>query len=311
MIRTQLEKDQGGEISAVFDVAPTYAACTVTIKRGNGNDLEDTAIEDEALPTQPVPLIFPFGTNGAEGERVIYAGIAAFLPLDESIYTLYSYTRQEIQLVEIARAARVAGITTITLKQPLRFPVTYGDSMSANAVKCTVTAANCPRVEQNFRAVFAGDVLGVRVVREVIYDVGLRPSYCPATVVALYRKWPDLHQIVPEEWTETDAANALIEGWGLVSDSLWSAQINPNRLRNIDQMEPLVVNRAMWYMAQSGIIPTVWIENLPGFLEHLQSTFDRLFTTILAGVQWYDDDDDAVADDLESPLTIRSIQLLR
>ena len=314
-MRPQIVKARGGTIGTLFPKRPSSA--TVTIKRYSNGDLDDTAVEDSVATVHALELeVTADAVSLASGNREIPSvevtlvddDIPTAGPREGDVIEIASVAGRRsyvttITEVMITDATEVPALATIVVRDPLPFAVVAGDTLKGVRVSYTLTAAQVPRVEQNFRAVFRATVAGAEMEREVIFDVGLRESYNPATVIDVKESWPDLAESEVIEWQNTGAAPALDSSWEDVCRKFFSVGKNPNRIRDVLSLRPLVVNRVFRRLAMFGLVPAVWADKVPEYIALLDSTFATLFGEVIAGVQWYDDEDDGIATSVELPAT--------
>jgi len=288
-MRPQIEIAHGGTLYADLPAVPTSGTLRVTIKRASGCDLDDTAVVDTVV-TDPLHISLVAGAGSIGDLSICTPGLLAVLyPAKGETLRIVSGDTGQTQTTQIrdidAQAER------IYLRKPLTAPVGSGDILLRSRVSITLSAEQCPRIEQNHRAVFSALADGARITSEVIYDVGLRPSRNPASVVDLDSAWPDMHLSVPVEWIATEADTALAEGWRAVCQGLRAARRNPNRVRDDSVLVPLIVARALRHMARFGHVPAIWQDALTDWIKLLDEEYAEDLQQVLSGLLWYDDDD--------------------
>jgi len=303
MARPQLEKDVGGWVTAVFPLAVDALSGAVTIKRNSGGDLEDTAVSAAATAVEPYDFTVGGATTYAAGSRSI-SGLtldANDLPKYGDALTLTATDSKRRQVVLVQESVYNTGDTrdsSLTLQTDLDFLVSPGDTLLANRLRYQLSAAQCPRNESYFRAVFSGTDRGERVVQEVLFDVGLRPSSNPATFRDIEAKWPDIQDAIGTDWPDPELSAQLSDGYRDTFDILEGMGLNANRFRDASHMVPLIVNRALYFSGMHGLVPSAWIADVPGWLSVLRSEWSELLQRVSSspGI-WYDDDDDGTHDD--------------
>ena len=309
-MRLQLEIEQGGAVQADMPTPIDTGTGRVTIQRYNGTALEDAAVSAVVLPDPAFSLLLAGGAGASAGDReIVTVGLpVGSFPAKGSTVHLANAAGQ-------AQAVRIRDVDATTqriyTREPLTLSMAAGDSLKSALLTYTVTAANVPRNELNFRAVFSALAGGARITHEVIFDVGLRASHNPANSHDISGAWPDIHRGSVLAWLATGADVALLAGWDAVEASLFASGRNPNRLRDTTPLKVLIVNRALRFMARMGQVPAAWADELLDWLEELDDTYKSDLNTALAGVQWYDDDDDGEVDAGEDTPATFSIVLGR
>lgn len=294
-MRLQIELDQGGVLQAVLPDVPDTGTVRLTVKRNTGLDLEDAAVVDVVL-ADPWTRTLAAGASGLVGGREITTVGLALADFPEKGAVLQARSVLGGQTQELRVRDVNATLQRIYLREPLTLSLTTSDTLHGVQATYTLLAANTPTVEQNFRALFSATRNGVRMVSELIFDVGLRPSGNPCKASDLVAAWPDVARADLLEKVATGADDALASGADAVEASLFAKGRNPNRLRDVTPLKRLVINRAMRHMALYGLVPTIWTEEIVEWLEELDTTYTSELNMSLAGMQWYDDDDDGVVD---------------
>jgi hypothetical protein len=295
-MRQQLIKGIGGRLFVEFPSRPS--AVSVTIKRSNGADLQGGAVDAAAATLDPFYLL--------QDQDVDDAGDVNGRSI---IGTLQNTTTPDLDCpVEIRRPDDGLQFNTLSIwrwiseddaqivasfRQPLRFdpPAPQGTSIRSLRAWYTIAAESCALIEENFRAVFTATINGQPVVREVIFDVGLRDNANPALVHDILSEWPDLQYSEAAEWTHEDGFQAVQGGWHDLQIKIRAKRLNPNRIRDVAPLKTLIVNRAMRRLAITGCVPPAWVAAVPEFLQFLDDDFKTKFADVLAGLQWYDNDD--------------------
>lgn len=308
-MRPQLEKDVDGTLYATFPTAIDLGTCTVTIKRSGGADLANTAVEGEDVED---PLSVALVAGAAAGATSVRANIPeADIPLPGTAVTLISATTHRREENVVKDVAYAAGNTTLYLQRPISFALQIGDTVRARTVSYDLLAAQLPYIEETHRAVFVAEVRGKRQTVEVIFDVGLRATSNPATLDDIAVQWPDYHRALVTDWEESNGKPLVDVGYEVVCRVLWAMGKNPNRLRELEPLRPLIANRALRHAARFGMVPAAWVDDVDGYIELLDGDFDREIKRFDNAILWYDNDDDGREDDAEVKPVSRQIRLTR
>lgn len=322
-MRQQIVKAVGGTVSVDFPRAvDSSPAPTVTITRSDGGAVDGTPVVD-SLATAST-LSHTFDPNGDAGTlepetrhlTPLSVNTLATVPAKGTVVDIYSQARKQHQVTQVL-SANLAGAsllrrTEITTRDLLQFPLEKDDTIKGVSVSYTLSAVQVPRIEQSYRAVFKANIDGVTYRRETVFDVGLRESYNPASVLSLKAAWPNLADSESDEWEDLHGQPAIDIAWQQVSDALLARGRNPNRCREPDTLQPMIVNRALRHLAMFGHVPSIWLEDIKGWLSQLDDDFKGLLDTGVTGVnQWYDDEDDGTQQATETVSKERFIRLTR
>ena len=300
-MRLQLPKRIGGAVRAAFPGAPS--AVTVTIKSGGGSDLMVSVVDAEAEVSALEVEINPEADADLEPQsgdlEITVAQVGTYLPRIGDQIEFTGADSLETQTNSI-RSVRKTGtmpnpdnraILVLGLTDPISVSLTSGDLGKGIEAFYTLTAEQCPNIAQNYRAEFTATVHGFTVRREVIYDVGLRESYNPATVADIRSKWPDYWRSELDEWAGLRGLPALTAAYDRVETRIFAAGRNPNRIRDLGPLVPLIVNRSFREMAGFGLVPSAWTDKIGDYIDRLDRDFDAALVETVAAVQWYDDTD--------------------
>lgn len=295
-MRQQLIKGVGGRLFVEWPSRPS--AVVVTIKRASGSDLEGGAVVAAAATADPLHLIQD--QDVADAADVEGRSIVA---------TLQNDTTPEIDCpVEIVKPDGSVQFNSVSawhwidednlsavvsFRHAWRFdpPAPQGTSVRSLRSWYTIPAESCQIIEENFRAVFTAMIGGQPVVKEVLYDVGLRDSSNPAGVHDILSEWGDLRYSESAEWAAESGWQAIQGGWQDLQVKIRARRLNPHRIRDVEPLKSLIVNRAMRRLAIVGSVPPAWVADVAGFIEFLDESFKTAFADVLAGLQWYDNED--------------------
>lgn len=315
-MRQQLIKGVGGRLFVEWPSRPS--AVTVTIKRASGTDLPGGAVVDAAATADPLYLLQDQAVADAadvEGRSLIA--------------TLQNTTTPEIDCpVEVVKPDGSIQFNTVSawhwidenalsavvsFRHAWRFdpPAPEGTTVRSLRSWYTIPAESCPVIEENCRAVFTATINGRSVVKEIIYDVGLRDSSNLAEVHDILTEWGDLRYSESAEWAAESGWQAIQGGWHDLQIKIRARRMNPHRIRDVDPLKTLIVNRAMRRLAIVGSVPPVWVTDVAGFIEFLDESFKAAFTDVLAGLQWYDNEDTATTGTFSDAPNFNRIRLTR
>lgn len=316
-MRQQVIKGIGGRVFVEFPSRPTVVK--VTIKRSNGGDLAGVAVDDADATIDPFYLLQSADVEDAadvEGTTIVGTFQNDARPVADCPVEIVrpDAARQFNTLSPIWRWIDEGDlIAVVSFRHRLTFdpPAPQGTAVRSLRAWYTLTADQCPLIEENFRAVFTATIDGQPFVREVVYDVGLRDSANPAVVHDLVSEWPDLRYSETSEWRGEAGAQALAGGWDDLQIKIRAKRLNPNRIRDVAPLKPLIVNRAMRRLAITGTVPPAWVAAVPEFLAFLEEEFKAKFADVLAGLQWYDNDDFGISGANEAAPNLNRIRLSR
>ena len=306
-MRPQLVKGTGGRLSVEF--SPGLSALpTVTIKRSGGSDLESAAVVGANLTPSYASATLEGAALDAEVTEIpVTFGAGDMLEAGAAVELRNPSYRTEFNIVHSVRidpSDESAGY--VKLRHPTRYPLEAGATVEGLRYYVDLNGAQCPIIATDFRAVFqAPKRNGSTEVKEVIFDVGLRPSDNPASVRDLLEVWPDLRYSETAEWSALHAEPALAKAWDTVFIRIQAAGLNPNRIRDVEPLKPLVVNRAIRALALVGSVPPAWIDALPAFLEVLDKDYVLALDQTLQGLTWYDNEDTGVTSGKDQSVTGR------
>lgn len=305
-MRQQLIKDTGGRLYAEFTGRPS--AATVTIKRSNGADVEGSSVVAENATVDPFVATFDEDTSSdipAEGGKAIPVQFSeGTLPVPgQGVLIRTPFRFDQFNIVSLFYYSNESERRAVLfVRQPFQIRPSEGTTISATRVYFDLSAEQCPRIETDFRAVFTATIDGATVRKEVLFDVGLRSSDNPATVRDILDEWPDLAESESYEWFLEQGFPAIEGGWRDVWLRIEAAEKNPNRIRDVDPLKGLIVNRAVRRLAKYGSVPPVWSDRIPEFIDLLDEDFKAQFDQVFAGLRWYDEEDDGIksaADELK------------
>ena len=321
-MRLQIPKSIGGAVRAVFPGPPSDVS--VTIKTGGGGDLLGVSVNDAAaIPSALSVEINPENDPDLEPQSgdlaVTVARNGTYLPRvgDALEFANASTLERQVNSIRSVRKTGVVpdpdgrAILELGLTDPLAFALASGDLGKGIEASYTVQASQCPNVAQNFRATFTATVDGHTVRREVVYDVGLRESYNPASVSDIRQRWPDFWRSELEEWAGLRGLPALWSAYDRVETRIFATGRNPNRIRDVAPLVPLIVNRAFREMALNGLVPSAWTDKIGEYIAQLDKDFDALLLETMSAVQWYDDFDNGTGGLTAGPRQIGGIRLSR
>lgn len=290
-MRQQLIKGIGGKLWVEFNSRPT--AVYATIKRGSGNNLAVPMVDvecglDATVGTfdisatvreeaKAVPVTLAFGSNPKAGvtmEMLTPHG------LKQANYLSYWYYISD-----------VAHTAVFVFRNPFQIAPEANTTFSSCRAFVELTGEQCERIEENCRAVFTATIDNESVVKEVIYDVGLRTADNPASPKDLLMKWADYRYSETREWQYEQGAPAVDAAWDDVQLDVRAFGRNPNRIRDTGPLIPLIVNRAAKNLGVYGIVPPLWLNNPLDFIKLVDNDYANLFAKAMASCGWYDNED--------------------
>lgn len=296
-MRLQLEQGVGGVVTAVFPSAPDAGSVRVSIRDKDAGELEDP-VSGVELAADPFLVVIAVGGGTLAGDNILtgLALEAGTLPTRGDVVSIIR-TDTGLRTQHVVKRALNGNPTgSVEFGEDLDVAAVPGDMFGVNSAEYAVTAANCADVAQNYRALFACTIDGRRVVREVVYDVGRRPNFNPATMEDLRSVWPDMADSMPVEWGREGGLELLDDGLTEVEGTLNSQGYNVNRLTNIETLRPPIANRALRIAAVGGTVPPEWRGKVTEYIDLLDRDYGKLIGLSLASAGWYDDDDDGVVD---------------
>lgn len=296
-MRRQIAQSIGGKVTASFPGLPENP--TVTIKTASGADLPGGAVVSAEAETTSLSVTIAEDTVAGAVDFACAClasnppkvGATVCFVNATTLETATGLIRAVVKTGEVAESDPAEITIVLSLQDPLPIPLTEGDKGTGVEASFTLTAEQCPYIEQNRRAVFTATVQGESIQRETIFDVGLREQYNPATVNDIRAVWPDMWRSECIEWADLRGGPALDNAYNRVELRIATTGKNINRIRDTGPLVPLIVNRALREMAIFGLVPSAWVDNVADYIGQLDKDFAELFEEVMTGLRWYDDSD--------------------
>jgi len=284
------------------------SAATVTVKTALGQDLPDSAVEDESATIDSVSTTIAAGWD-SDDPRSIPVASATGITVDRDYLITTAGGR-----TEWVRVVAISG-SDLTVQSTPGFDLTTGDAFVGTRLTYVITAANAADRAHDYRAVWEYTVSSIAYDGENVYDVVRTPPKNPANTAGLRKYAPEL----VNEWNEIldenyDLQDRIDDAFDRVIVSMQSRSPDDNTWADAivqwSQCERSVYERVLLDLALAGYIPPAFNEQGDIWIDRRELEYKEAIEEWTRKIIWYDANDDRIQGAGEEGKNLWSVRLV-
>ena len=276
-----------------FDVPEGRAsAATVTVKNNKGNDLPDSAVEDENATIDSVSTTVAAGWSASTPRTIPLTSVANVAVGRDYLITTGEGREEWVSVVGIDTDAK-----TITVLSTPGFSLTAADTFVGTRLTYIITAANAETRAHNYRCLWTYTVGGEVFTGENLFDIVRTVPKSPATNTGLRKYSPELmsqwEQLLDDNY---DLQDRIDDAFDRVMIDLESRSPSNNGWADAivqwSQCERTVYEHVLLEMALAGYSPPAYSEQIGEWVDRREIEYKRAVEEWTGKIIWYDAGDD-------------------